>query len=182
MLLHLLAKNWWIVLLRGIAAMLFGIIALAWPGITLVALMLVGAVYALADGLFALFAAVAGGTMAPRWWLALAGVLGIVAGALTFLYPGLTALVMLTFLAAWCVVRGLFEIIGAIQLRKEIENEWMLILNGLVSLLAGILLLAWPGAGLVAAVWCLGVYGLACGLLLTGLALRLRKHQRALPA
>src|SRR6478735_8160491 len=145
MLANVLARNWWLVLLRGIAAIIFGIIAMTWPGVTLVFLMVCYGAYALIDGVFALIAACTGGTVAPRWWLVLVGLLGLAAGAATLLYPGLTAAVMLTFLAIWCVVRGVFEIIGAISLRKEIDNEWMLILSGILSIVVGIFFLASPG-------------------------------------
>jgi uncharacterized membrane protein HdeD (DUF308 family) len=179
MLLHLLAKNWWLVLLRGLAAIAFGIVALTWPGITLVALMLVYGIYAVADGVMALIAACAGGTIAPRWWLVLIGLLGLAAGAFTLVYPGITAVLILGILAAWCVVRGIFEIIGAIRLRKEIDNEWMLVVSGILSVIVGAVLLARPITGVFALVWLLGIFGIASGLLLIGFAFRLRKHAGA---
>jgi uncharacterized membrane protein HdeD (DUF308 family) len=176
MLVHTLARNWWLVLLRGLAAIAFGVLAMAWPGITLVFLLVCYGAYALADGIIALIAACTGGTVAPRWWLVLVGLFGLAAGVVTLLYPGLTAVLMLNFLAIWCVVRGLFEIIGAIALRKEIDNEWMLVVSGILSILVGLFLLASPGVGLVVLLWTLGAFGIAFGLLLVGLSLRLRKH------
>ena len=126
-------RNWWLEVLRGVAAIIFGILAFAWPGITLLTLVLFWGAFALVDGVLAIAAAVKGGNPMPRWWLAIVGIAGIVAGVLTFLMPGLTALVLLTFIAVWAIVLGVMEIYGAIKLRKEIEGEWFLILNGALS-------------------------------------------------
>src|SRR5258705_13914239 len=134
---HALAKNWWLLLLRGIAAIIFGVLAFAWPGLTLLTLILFYAAFALVDGVLAIIAAIAGGAPAPRWWLAIVGLLGIAAGLLTFLMPGLSALVLLFFIGGWAITTGGFQIIGAIQLRKEIDNEWLLILGGVISVLFG---------------------------------------------
>lgn len=180
MLLHAFAKNWWLVLLRGLAAIAFGIIAMTWPGITIVFLLVCYGAYALADGLIALIAACIGGAVAPRWWLVLAGLLGLAAGAITLLYPGLTAAVIITFLGIWGVVRGCFEIVGAIKLRKELDNEWMHILSGILSIAVGVFLFMAPGAGAIVMAWTLGAFAVAFGLLQVGFAFRLRKH--AIPA
>jgi uncharacterized membrane protein HdeD (DUF308 family) len=177
--LNQLAKNWWLVLLRGLAAIAFGLIALASPGITLIALMVIYGAYALADGIVALIAACVGGAIAPRWWLVFIGLLGIAAGLYTLVYPGIAALVILNILAIWCIIRGVFEIVGAIRLRKEIDNEWMLAMSGILSVLVGIFLLARPVAGVVALIWALGIFGIVFGLLLIGFAFRLRKHATA---
>ena len=127
LMLHALCKNWWLLLLRGIAAIVFGILTFAWPGITLLTLVLFYGAFALVDGVLAIAAAIMGGAPAPRWWLALIGVLGIAVGVLTFAWPGVTALVLLLFIAGWAIATGVFQIIGAIKLRKEIDNEWLLI-------------------------------------------------------
>jgi uncharacterized membrane protein HdeD (DUF308 family) len=132
--LHALAKSWWLVLLRGIAAIVFGVLAFVWPGLTLLTLVLFYGAYALVDGAFALIAAFTGGAKpVPTWWLIVVGLAGIAAGLATFLWPGITALVLLVFIGAWAIVHGIFEIIGAIKLRKEIDNEWWLILAGALS-------------------------------------------------
>src|SRR6185436_11000559 len=102
--LHALAKNWWLLLLRGIAGILFGVLAFIWPGITLLTLIIFYGAYALLDGIFAIAAAIRGGDMQSRWWLILIGVLGIAAGLLTFLWPGLTALVLTSFIGAWSLI------------------------------------------------------------------------------
>lgn len=176
MLLQLLAKNWWLLLLRGLAAVLFGLLALAWPGLTLLVLIFLFAVFAFADGMLALTAALGGGAAMYRWWLVLVGLLGLAAGIITIAYPRTTALVLLVLIGWWSIVRGLFEIIGAIQLRKEIENEWTLILGGIVSLVFGLLVLIHPGAGALAMVWLIGVYAIAAGVLMIGFSFRLRRH------
>ena len=99
--LHALADNWWLILLKGICAIVFGLLALAWPGVTVMTLVLLYGAFALVEGVLALAAAVRGDTPAPRWWLAAVGLIGIIAGALTFLWPGITALVLLFLIAAW---------------------------------------------------------------------------------
>jgi uncharacterized membrane protein HdeD (DUF308 family) len=175
--LHALARNWWMLLVRGIAAIVFGVLAFAWPGLTLLTLILLYGAYMFVDGIFAIAGAVMGpGGAGPRWWLALAGLCGIVIGVLTFALPGLTALVLLFFIAAWAVVTGILEIVGAIRLRKEIDNEWLLILSGVVSVLFGIGLVVAPGAGALALVWVIGIYAIVAGAIYIALAFRLRKH------
>jgi uncharacterized membrane protein HdeD (DUF308 family) len=173
---HALAKNWWLLLLRGIAAIIFGVLAFAWPGLTLLTLILFYGAFALVDGVLAITAAIAGGAPAPRWWLAIVGVLGIAAGLLTFLMPGLSALVLLFFIAGWAIATGVLQIIGAVQLRKEIDNEWLLILGGVISVLFGVGMMLAPGAGALALVWVIGTYAVIMGVVLVALALRLKKH------
>jgi uncharacterized membrane protein HdeD (DUF308 family) len=173
---HALAKNWWMLLLRGIAAIIFGGLALAWPGMTLVTLILLYGAFVLVDGVLAIVAAITGGAPAPRWWLAIVGLLGIAAGLLTFLMPGVTALVLLYFIAGWAIATGLFQIIGAIRLRKEIDNEWFLILGGIISVLFGIAMMVAPGAGALALIWVIGIYAIIIGVLLVALSFRLKKH------
>lgn len=173
---HALAKNWWMLLLRGIAAIIFGVLALAWPGMTLLTLILFYGAYALVDGVIAIGAAITGGALMPRWWLAIVGLLGIAVGLLTFLMPGLTAIVLLYFIAGWAIATGLFQIIGAIQLRKEIDNEWLLILGGTISVLFGVAMIAAPGAGALALITVIGIYAVIIGMLLVALSFRLKKH------
>jgi uncharacterized membrane protein HdeD (DUF308 family) len=173
---HALARNWWLLLLRGLVSLLFGVLAFVWPGITLVSLVIVYGAFAFADGIFSIIAAIRGDTGASRWWLALVGVMGIAAGVLTFVLPVFTALTLLYLIGAWALVRGIFEIVGAIRLRKEIDNEWMLILSGLVSVLFGAYMLIAPGAGALALIWVIGAYAIIVGVLLVALAFRLRGH------
>ena len=178
-LIHALAKNWWLEVLRGVAAIIFGILALANPGIALVTLVLLWGIYALIDGVLAIAAAVMGGNPMPRWWLAIVGLAGIGAGVMTFVYPVITAFVLLIFIAVWAIVLGIFEIYGAIKLRKEIEGEWFLILSGALSVLFGLLLLARPGAGALAVIWIIGAYAIILGVIYVIFGLKLRKHQAA---
>jgi uncharacterized membrane protein HdeD (DUF308 family) len=171
-----LARNWWLILLRGVCAIIFGVLTFLWPGLTLFTLILLYGVFALFDGGLAVGAAIMGGTPAPRWWLALVGVLGIVAGAVTLAWPGLTGLVLLFFIAGWAIASGVFEIVGAIKLRKEIDDEWLLIASGVLSVLFGILILMFPGAGALGLAFAIGTFAVLYGILLTGFSLRLRKH------
>jgi uncharacterized membrane protein HdeD (DUF308 family) len=173
---HALAKNWWLLLLRGVAAIIFGLLTFAWPGLTLLTLILFYGAFALIDGVLAIIAAITGGAPAPRWWLAIVGLLGIGAGLLTFLMPGLTALVLLYFIAGWAIATGLFQIVGAIKLRKEIDNEWLLILGGIISVLFGVAMMLAPGAGALALVWVIGAYSVVIGVIFVALAFRLKKH------
>jgi uncharacterized membrane protein HdeD (DUF308 family) len=173
---HALAKNWWLLLLRGIAAIVFGVLAFVWPGLTLLTLILFYGAFALVDGVLAIIAAVKGGAPAPRWWLAIVGLLGIAAGLLTFLMPGLSALVLLFFIAGWAIATGVLQIIGAIQLRKEIDNEWLLILGGVLSVLFGVGVMLAPGAGALALVWVIAIYSVVLGVTFVALAFRLKKH------
>jgi uncharacterized membrane protein HdeD (DUF308 family) len=171
-----MAKNWWLEALRGVAAIILGILAFAWPGIVLLTLVLFWGAFALVDGVLAIVAAVKGGNPMPRWWLAIVGIAGIAAGALTFFMPGLTALVLVTFVAVWAIILGVMEIVGAIKLRKEIEGEWFLIVNGVLSVIFGILLLWRPGIGAITLVWIIGAYAILFGIIHIAFALKLKKH------
>jgi uncharacterized membrane protein HdeD (DUF308 family) len=180
-LLAALADSWWLLLLRGIAAIAFGILAFVWPGITLLTLILFWGAYAIVDGVFSLWSAISGkgGEKTSRWWLAVVGVCGVAAGILAFVRPGITALVFLLFIAAWAVVTGVLQVWGAIKLRKEIEGEWLLILSGLLSIAFGLVLLAWPGPGVLAVVWLIGSFAILEGIIYIALAFRLKKHKSA---
>jgi uncharacterized membrane protein HdeD (DUF308 family) len=174
--LHALARYWWLILLRGIAAIIFGILAFVWPGITLLTLILFYGAFALADGVLALAHAIMGGNVGSRWWLALVGVAGIAAGLVTFFMPGLTAFVLLIFIACWAIALGIFQIIGAIRLRKEIDNEWLIGLSGALSVLFGIVLLVAPGPGILGLIWVIASYAIVFGIMLVMEALKLKKH------
>jgi uncharacterized membrane protein HdeD (DUF308 family) len=154
-------RLWWAVALRGVFAVLFGLLAFILPGITLAALITLFGVFAFVDGVFLLVAGVrAARYRQPRWWV---------------LLPGLTALSLLYLMAFWAIFTGAFEIVFAVSLRKEIENEWMLGLSGFISILLGILFLAIPEAGLLAWVWMIGAYALLSGVLMLVLGFRLRR-------
>ena len=176
-LLPMLAGNWWALLLRGIAAVLFGLVALFWPGITLYVLIIFFGAYALVDGIFAIVAGVRG-VGGRRWLLMAVGVLGVLAGLIAFFYPNITALVLLYVIAFWAILTGILEVVMAISLRSEIENEWLMGLSGVLSVVFGVLLAALPRVGLLSLVWLIGIYALIFGVALIVLSLRLRGHRQ----
>ena len=165
-----LARNWWLLLIRGILAVLFGLMAFVWPTLTLVTLILLYGAYAFVDGLTAIWFAIS----SRAWGLLLFGLLGLVVGIYAFVYPGITAIALLYLIAAWALVRGVFEIITAIQFRKEISYEWALIVSGLISIIFGIVLVANPGAGALAMVLVIGAFAFMFGVMMIVLAFRVR--------
>jgi uncharacterized membrane protein HdeD (DUF308 family) len=177
--LSVVTGNWWMLALRGVLAVLFGLLALIAPIATLTVLVLFWGAFALVDGVFAIIAAfrVAGGR--GRWWLIIEGVLGILAGIVTFLYPGLTALVLLYIIAFWAILIGIMRIVTAISLRREIQNEWLMILGGALTVIFGILLIVLPGPGLLSLTWLIGIWALIFGVALIALAFRLRNMGQA---
>ncbi len=173
--LHSLAKNWWALALRGLVAVLFGLLTFLLPGITLATLVLLFGAYALVDGIFNVIAFFK--VASHHWALLIEGVIGIIAGVLTFAWPAITAIALVYVIAFWAIFTGIFEIIAAIRLRKAISNEWLLLLMGVLSLLFGLLILYAPGTGaLVIVVW-IGTYALVFGIFLMALAFRLRGHR-----
>jgi uncharacterized membrane protein HdeD (DUF308 family) len=171
--------SWSALALRGVLAVIFGILVFAWPGISLAVLVLFFGANALIDGVLAIVAAVRGSVSGARWWgMLLQGILGIATGIITFVWPGLTALVLLYFIAAWAIVIGVFEIAAAIRLRKEIQGEWLLALRGVLAIVFGVILFANPGAGALAVVWLIGAFSIALGVLNLVLAFRLRGHHQ----
>jgi uncharacterized membrane protein HdeD (DUF308 family) len=172
-----LAGNWWALLVRGIAAVLFGLAALFWPGPTLFVLIIFFGAYALVDGILALVAGIRG-SEGRRWLLLAEGVLGVLAGLVALFWPGITALVLLYVIAAWAIFTGILKVVMAISLRREIDNEWMMVLSGALSLLFGVLLAALPGAGLLSLVWIIGIYALILGIALIVLGFRMRGHRQ----
>jgi uncharacterized membrane protein HdeD (DUF308 family) len=180
---QVLARNWWALALRGLFAILFGVAAFAWPSLTLAALVILFGAYALVDGVFALIAAVRAAEAHERWWLfVLEGLAGIIVGIITFVWPGITALVLLYLIAWWALVTGVLEIAAAIRLRRVIRREWTLVLGGLASVIFGLLLLYRPGAGALAVIWLIGIYALVFGVLFLMLGFRLRGHAGQTPA
>lgn len=175
-----LFRNWWVVALRGVLAIIFGIAAFAQPGAALGALAIIFGVYALLDGIMAIVHMFTGRTERKWWSLLLEGICGIAAGVLAFAWPGLTLWAFLNIVAAWAIVTGIFEIITAIQLRKEIEGEWLLGLGGVLSILLGFVLVASPGRGLVTLAWVLGTYAFLFGITLIALGFEMRRMGRQL--
>jgi uncharacterized membrane protein HdeD (DUF308 family) len=166
------SRHWWTFLLRGLAAVLFGVLAFAWPSLTLTVLVLFWGAYALVDGVLALVAAFRT-QHDHRWWLLLEGIVGIGAGVVTFVYPDLTALVLVYIIGAWALITGVLELVAAVRLRRIIENEFWLVLGGIASVLFGVVLFVAPGAGALALVWLIAAYAIVFGVLMIGLSLRL---------
>ncbi len=172
--LETLGKRWWLIALRGVLAILIGLAAFVWPGPTIIALALLFGAYMLVDGVLALIAAISG-RGGDRWWvLLLEGIVGVLAGIMAFIWPGLTALVAVYLIASWALLTGVLEIVAAIRLRKQIEGEWMLVFSGVLSILLSILLIALPGAGATALVWVLGAYAILFGVMLIALSFRVK--------
>lgn len=169
-----LSRNWWALVIRGIIAILFGLLALIWPDLTLTALILLFGAYAVVDGVFALVAAAMGGGMRSRWGLVLEGIIDIAAGVVAFVWPDLTALALLYLIAFWAIITGVLEIVAAVRLRREIANEWALGIAGVLSIVFGAIAIVAPGAGALSIVWLLGVYAIVFGVMFIALGVRLR--------
>ncbi|HTE85992.1 MAG TPA: HdeD family acid-resistance protein, partial [Dehalococcoidia bacterium] len=141
----ILGRNWWAVLIRGIAAVVFGILAIAWPAHTLVALIILFGAYALVDGVFSIIAAIRAAEHHSHWFALLAeGVLGIIVGLIAFIHPGIAAVAFVYFIAAWAIITGVLELFAAVRLRRELGGEILLILGGIASVVFGILLAVFP--------------------------------------
>jgi uncharacterized membrane protein HdeD (DUF308 family) len=180
---ELFKRGWWQLLLRGLAAIAFAVLTWFRPGISLASLVLVFGVYALADGFLAIWTALAGRKDSGSWWLLLlAGLFGVFIGVVTFMVPGVTALSLLLYIAVWAIGQGVLTIVTAIRLRKEIKNEWLLILSGLASFAFGALLVARPGAGALAVLWLIATFAFVFGVMLVMLAFRVRSFGRQLAA
>jgi uncharacterized membrane protein HdeD (DUF308 family) len=165
-----------LLIVRGIVGVVFGLVAFAWPGITIAAVVVIFGAYAVVDGVTNVFLGLSRPGRARSWATTIQGIFGVAAGVLAFIWPGVTALVMVVFIGAWAIVTGLFEIAAAIKLRKEISGEWLLALSGLMSLTFGVLVFSFPGAGAVGIAWALGAYAMAGGAVLIALGVRLRSR------
>jgi len=169
-----LARRWWAFLIRGLAGVIFGILAFLWPGVTLVALAIFFGAYALVDGVFALIAAFSSQGAAHRGWLTLEGALGIILGALVWMYPLYSAALLVYFIAGWAIATGIVEIVAGVRLRAIIGNELLYIVAGIASIVFGVLVLRNPAAGAIAVVWLIASYAIIFGLLQIALSLRLK--------
>lgn len=168
--------NWWLLALRGLVAVVFGVLAFMWPGATLVTLVWLFGAFALANGILSIVLAAKTPKGYPKVGsLIFGGLLGILAGLLAFVMPGITALGLLILIAAWAIGTGIMEIVAAVRLRKIIGNEWLLVLAGIASIAFGVLLLFQPAVGALALIWWIGAWALVFGILLIILAFRMRK-------
>ncbi len=175
-----LGDAWGWILLRGVASIAFGAMAILWPGLTIVVLVVMWGAWAFVDGITSLVTAYKardGGK--PIWPLVLIGVLGIAAGLITFFAPGVAAVTLLMFIAAWAIVTGVLEIVHAIRVRKSISNEWMLILSGVLSVVVGLYMLSSPAGGALAIIWVIAFWSILFGVLLCSAAFRLKKARDA---
>ena len=171
----IVSRYWWMIALRGVLAIVFGVLAFIWPGATLATLVLLFGAYAFVDGVVSIVVGIKEYGERERWWATLlGGVVSLGAGIITFLMPGITTLTLLTLIALWAVVRGIFEIVAAIRLRHVIRGEWLLGLAGVLSIVFGVWMLAFPGAGAIAVIWWIGAYAIALGLMLVALGFRAR--------
>jgi len=174
--LDFISREWWVFVVRGIAAILFGVMALVWPGPTLLVLTYMFGAYVLVDGITMLVALIRGDALARRhaWAVGIMGVIGIVAGIVTFFWPDITALTLLYVIALWAIAMGVLQMIAAIDLRREIDGEFWMGLGGLLSVIFGVYLIVFPGAGALSVIWLVGFYAIVFGASSIGLALRLR--------
>lgn len=179
----MLARNWWALAVRGLFGVALGVAAFAWPDLTLVALVLLFGSYALVDGVFALIATFRAAQAHATWWpFILEGAAGVVAGVVTFMYPGITLQVLVFVIGWWAIITGIFELGAAIRLGREMRGEWTLWLGGLASVAFGVVILVRPAAGLLAADWLIGTYAMVFGVLLLALSFRLREYAGQKPA
>jgi len=169
-----LEKNWWMFTVRGIAAILFGLGAFAWPGITVAVLIALFGGYALIDGLAAIVTAVRNRKEIKHWWaILLNGIVGVLAGLAAWSMPGLTAVAFVYLIAGWALATGVVEVVSAIRLRKEIEGEWFYVLAGIASIVFAVTIARSPAVGALAVLWLIGSYAIAFGILLFAFSLRL---------
>jgi uncharacterized membrane protein HdeD (DUF308 family) len=176
----LLSRYWWLLLIRGVLAVLFGVAAFAWPGMTLAMLILIFAMFAFSDGVLEVVHALSHRKEIEHWILMLLeGLLGIAVGLVTFFAPlaalAAGAIILAMYMAVWAIVTGALRIVMAVRLRKEIDGEWLLGLSGAVSILFGIAILAMPALGALAAVFLVGAWAIVLGITLIMLALKARK-------
>ena len=168
-------KRWWVLMVRGIAAVILGICAIAWPAIEPATLVAFFAIFSIIDGIAAIILGFRGEADGTVWWtMVIVGLVALSAGITAIAWPGLTLLVLVTIVAVSALVRGLFEIYAAIALRKELDDEWILGLSGVMSAIFGALILYNPAAGLLAIAFLIGAYMLAIGIFAIALSLRLR--------
>ena len=165
-----------LLMVRGLVSIAAGVLAFVWPGLTIAALVMLFGIYSLIDGVTNLFLGVKKRSAASSssWHMVVQGIVGVVAGVLTLIWPGVTAVVLLTLIGIWAIVTGAFEIFAAMKLRQEITGEWLLALSGALSVVFGLLLILAPGLGAIGLAWCLASYAIASGIVLIALGLRLR--------
>jgi uncharacterized membrane protein HdeD (DUF308 family) len=175
---NILSQNWWVIALRGLFAILFGVLAFMLPGVTLRVLILFFGVFALVDGIWAVVHGIG-----QKWLtLFLEGLIGIAAGVFTFFWPGITGLALIYIIAFWAVITGVLEIGTAIKLRKAMKGEWLMALGGIISIIFGVFVVTYPRSGALAIIWVIGTYAIVFGVLFMILAFRFRRHTNQIAA
>ena len=178
---EVLAKNWWAVALRGVVAILFGISAFAVPYVAMLSLVVVFAAFSFVDGVFGIVMSVRGARKGERWvWLLVSSILGVVAGVVALLWPGITVLAFVMLVAAWALVSGTFMLISAFRLKIDHGRVW-LVIGGIASVVLGILLVISPFIGALVLTFWIGAHALVLGVTLLVLAYKLRSHRTGLP-
>ena len=170
-----LASRWWIFLVRGIAAILFGVVAIAWPGISLVALTMLFGAFAFVDGVMA-FGFAFTGAGGSRWWaLVIEGLVGLGVAFFVLSQPGLSAVSLVYAVAVWAVFTGVIEIIAGVQFRDFLPNDWTYVLAGALSIVFGVLVMRNPIAGGLAIMWIIAFYSILFGLMEVFLSRRIKR-------
>jgi uncharacterized membrane protein HdeD (DUF308 family) len=181
--LGLISKNWWVFLIRGILAILFGLVLLMRPGAAMTFLVRLFGIFAFVEGIFAVIAAFAGKNSSSNWWAVLIqGLAGLVIGIWMFTNPLMSAVVFVRLLGLWAIIVGLFRIVGAVRLRSEVPGEWMHVVGGIITVLLGIVVMAWPAGGVLAFAWLIGIFALLMGAFLIGVAVNLRNAGKSVEA
>jgi uncharacterized membrane protein HdeD (DUF308 family) len=169
------AKHWWEILVRGIIALIFGILVLAWPGVALAVFVIIFGAFVFVDGIFTLVSAInykAGAE--SRTWLFIRGIAGIIVGLITFIVPAVAAIALLILIAAWALVTGVMELVFAFKANQNTAIRWMFAISGILSITLGFLMLAKPLIGALVIAWVVGAYAVLAGIVLIILAFRLR--------
>ena len=174
---HILTRNWWMWLIRGIAAIVFGLLAWRWPGLTWITIAIFFGAYAFVDGIFAIVATVRAAETGQRWWpFLLEGIVGILIAAITFYDVRITIAALFLTIAAWAFLTGIVELVAAFQLRKHIANEIWLIVAGLASIAFGVLMLFYPIVAAITIIYIIAAYAVIFGIIMIAFSLRLRSH------
>ena len=172
-----LSAHWGWLIARGIAAIVFGILAFVWPGFTVLTLAIVWGAYAIVDGAFAfLYGARGGGKR--RWTYVVVGLIGVIAGLVAFFWPGETAVVLVMIIGFWALATGVFEILYAIQYRHAISHPWAVGISGLLSAAVGFVFVMFPGAGALSLIWVIAAYAVLYGILMIVAAIQLRRWRK----
>lgn len=179
--LRIFAINWWLVGLRGLSAVLFGIVAILWPALTLGILIIIFGLYVIVDGIFTIVLGIGGRKYhSNSWWMIFEGLIRIAVGVIAVVWPGLTSISLVILIAIWAIITGIIGIILAIRLRKEIKNELLMGMSSALSVLLGIILIAQPNVGALAVVFLIGFYAILFGILLIIFAFQMQKRKKSL--